>query len=429
MKRLIFSFIVLTICFFSCSKEKDGTPPKITITNPTNSQQINSIDTIQVEFEVADDMNIENIQVSLKNSNDIVVGQSIVKRPDSKKYSFNELFYLNEILLESGSYYFDISASDGENTTRKYIDVNLNEASKNRKGIFISSYNGVSSDVYLMDTSFQSSFYKNYVGDVLGIDVNSYHQQLIHTCYTSGAMVSTDLFTNASAWTISAQSSTTPYFTGVLLGDDHKVYTGYYDGRFKAFNNSGSASISGTANQSFYIQQAALLGNFYVTEQQSIPVGQVKIVLNWAVSGVQFQQATVNEDIKGIYQHSNNEMILLTNTSSNTGNVAFYYMNTGLIGHPFSLSIGKIEDCVEISSGLYLVAEGNNLTLINTNNYTTIPYLAGVSANLLRYDSFSNELFIVNGNQLTIYDYSSKTVKSIYAHSATIVDLDFWYNK
>lgn len=429
MKRLIFSFIVLAACFFSCSKEEDGTPPKITVTKPVNSQQINGIDTIQIVFDVADDMNIENIQVSLKNANDIIVGQSIVKRPGSKKYSFNELFYLNEILLESGVYYFDISASDGENTTRKYVEVNLNEVSKYREGIFISSYNGASSDVYLMDNSFQTNYYKNYVGDVLGIAVNSYHQQLIHVCYTSGAMVATDLVTNNFAWSVAAQSSTTPYFTGLLLGEDHKLYAGYYDGRFKAFNTSGSASISGLANPSFYVQQSALLGDFYVTEQQSIPVGQVQLVLNWAVSGVQFQQVSVNEDIKGIYQHSNNEMILLTNTSSNLGNVAFYYISTGLIGHPFSVSIGKIEDCVEISTGLYLVAEGNNLTYVNTNDFTTLPYLTGVSADLLRYDSFSNELFVVDGNQLTIYDYSSKAVKSIYAHPTTIVDLDFWYNK
>lgn len=429
MKRLIFSFIVLSFYFFSCSKEKDETSPKITITNPVNSQQIYGVDTIQIVLNVADDINIESVQVSLKDANDIVVGQSIVKRPNLKKYSLNELFYLNEIHIESGVYYFDISASDGENTTRKYVEVNLNEVSKYREGIFLSSYNSVSSDVYLMDNSFQTNFYKNYVGDVLGIAVNSYHQQLIHTCYTVGAMVATDIFTKNPEWTIAAQSSTTPYFTSVLMGNDNKVYTGYYDGRFKAFNASGSASINGLANQNFYIEQSALLGDFYVTEQQSIPVGQVKIVLNWAVSGVQFHQATVNEDIKGIYQHSNNEIILLTNTTSNTGNVAFYYLSTGLIGHPFSVSIGKIEDCVEISSGLYLVAEGNNLTYINTNNYTTLPYLSGVSADLLRYDSFSNELFVVSGNQLTIYDYSSKAVKSIYVHSANILDLDFWYNK
>lgn len=429
MKRLFFSFIVLAVLFFSCSKEKDETSPKITVYTPDDGVQIRGIDTIQITFDAADDMNLERVQVSLENENNIVVSHTITKTPNTKKFTFNEAYIVDELHLESGNYYFDISAYDGENTTHKFIDVNLFEVDKIREGIFISSYNGVSSDVYLMDNSYQTNLYKNYVGDVLDISINSHHQQLIHTCHKSGAMESTDLITNLPAWTVPAQSSTTPYFTGVLMGDDNRLYTGYYDGRFKAFNQNGAATISGNANQSFYVQDAALLGDFYVTEQKSIPVGQVQLVLNWVASGVQFQQAAVNEDIKGIYQRTNNEMIVLTNTSGNVGNVAFYYLNTGQIGHPFSVSLGKIEDCIEISTGVYLVAEGNNLTYVNTNDYSTLPYLTGVNANLLRYDSFSNELFVVNGNQITIYDFSSKSVKSTYVHSATIVDLDFWYNK
>ena len=133
--------------------------------------------------------------------------------------------------------------------------------------------------------------------------------------------------------------------------------------------------------------------------------------------------------IIGIYQKNNNEYILLTNNSSNIGNVIFYYLSTGLTGSPFSVSIGKIEDCVEISTGVYLVAEGSNLTLINCNTFSTLSYLTGVTANKLKYDSQSNELFVVDGSQITIYDYTTKSVKSIYVHPTAVVDLDFWYNK
>lgn len=419
----------MSLCFFSCSKEKDESSPKITVRAPTNMQQVNGIDSVKVIFDVEDNENIENVQVSLKNNNDIIVSHNLSKRPNTKTYTFNELYIIDELHLESGQYYFDISASDGENISHKYVQVNLSEVTRVREGIFISSYNGSSSDVYLMDNTFQASYYKNFAGDVLDIAVNSYHQQLIHTCYTNGSMVATDLLTNTTAWTIPALSTSTPYFTGALLGGDHKLYTGYYDGRFKAFNNAGAASVNGYSNPNTYIQQAALLDDFYVTEQKSLAAGQVKVVLNWAASGSQYQQASVNEDIKGIYRRTTNEFILLTNTSSNVGKVVFYYLSTGLTGSPFNVNIGKIEDCIEVSKGLYLVAEGNNLTYINTNTFTALTYLSGVTANLLRYDSFANELFVVDGNQLTIYDFSSKAVKSSYVHSTNIVDLDFWFNR
>lgn len=426
-----FSYIIfVAIVIFSCSKEKDETPPKIVVSAPLNSQQIGGKDTIPVVFNVTDDKNIKNVSVSLRNSNDIIVSHTISRAPNTKSYQFNEAYILDEIHLESGQYYFDINATDGENTSHKFIQVTLNETPKIRKGIFISSYNGSSADVYLMDNNFLINYYKNFSGDVLGIAVNSYYQQLIHSCSITGSLTAIDLNTGNTLWNIAAQSTPpSPYFTSLMKGSDNKIYSGYRDGRFKAFNSNGAASINGWANTNFYVEEAALLGDFYFTEQQSIPVGQSKIVVHWAVSGVQYQQASVNEDVKGIYQKNTNEIILLTNNSSNVGNVLFYYLSTGLTATPFSVSLGKIESCVEISAGLYLVAEGNNLTYINTNNFTTLPYLTGAIANIIKYDSYNDELFVVNGNQIIIYDYTSKLVKSSYVHPTTIVDLDFWYNK
>ena len=428
-KYCIYLFI-LNLFFVSCSKEKDESPPTISVQQPVSGQQINGLDTIPIVFSVSDDENVKGISISLRNSNDDIVAQTISKSVNTKEYQFNESYVLDNVHLQSGAYYFDISANDGENTSHKFINVNLNAIPKTREGIFISSYNGTSSDVYLMDNSYQTSHYKNFSGDVLGITVNSYDQQLVHSCYVSGSLTAINLLNGNTAWTITAQPSPpTPYFTSLMKGYDNKIYSGYRDGKFKAFNTSGAASINGWANTNFYIEEAALLGDFYVTEQQSIPVGQSKIVLHWKASGAQHQQAWVNEDIKGIYQKNNNEYILLTNNSSNIGNVIFYYLSTGLTGSPFSVSIGKIEDCVEISSGVYLVAEGSNLTLINCNTFSTISYLTGVTADKLKYDNQSNELFVVDGSQITIYDYSTKSVKSIYVHPTTVVDLDFWYNK
>ena len=74
-------------------------------------------------------------------------------------------------------------------------------------------------------------------------------------------------------------------------------------------------------------------------------------------------------------------------------------------------------------------AENGNLTLINAGSFFKLPYISGVNANQLVYDDLTDELFVIDGNQITIYDYSTKAVKSYYNHSNTIKDLDIWYNK
>ena len=67
--------------------------------------------------------------------------------------------------------------------------------------------------------------------------------------------------------------------------------------------------------------------------------------------------------------------------------------------------------------------------LVNANNYSTLPYLSGINANKIKYDAFSNELYVIDNNIITAYDFSSKNVLFSYTHTSTVVDLVFLFNK
>ena len=132
MIRFIKIIIVVSCVFISsCSKDKDDVKPTIVVHSPSNMQQINGIDTVQILATISDNSNIEWVKVSLRNSNDIPVLSSITKKPNTTDYELNVMYFFDDIHLASGQYYFDISASDGENTTTKYVDILLNETPKN----------------------------------------------------------------------------------------------------------------------------------------------------------------------------------------------------------------------------------------------------------------------------------------------------------
>jgi hypothetical protein len=82
-----------------------------------------------------------------------------------------------------------------------------------------------------------------------------------------------------------------------------------------------------------------------------------------------------------------------------------------------------------VGNGLYLIARNGDVRLINANNFTTQLYLLGANATLLKYDGFNNELFVVSGNVVTIYDYSSKVVKGTYNHTNPVLDVELMYNR
>jgi len=388
-------------------------------------QQINGIDTVKVLATITDDNNIETVKVSLKNNNDIVVLSTVTKNPNQKEYQLNIAYLFDDIHLASGQYYFDVSASDGENLTHSFIEISLNETPKLREGILVVSNTGSSSDITILDNNYTGSFLMNIAGDYLGSEVNSYDQQLIHASSSNGGVTSVDFNTFTTKWAV---LSSTP-FKAFLYNDRH-VFLGLDNSTFKGYDRFGMNNFNGATNSNSYVESALIHEDYYyVTEQKLIATSNVSLVLYWKGSGVEAQQVAINEDVVGIFSKSANQIVLLTNDVSQNGKVVFYDITSGLKSSPFLINIGKIDDCIEMSNGVYLVAASGNLTLVNVNNFTTLLYLNGVIANKLKYDELTNELFVINGNVVNIYNYSSKSIKGMYTHPNNILNLNFWYNK
>ncbi|PJA06311.1 MAG: hypothetical protein COX70_09685 [Flavobacteriales bacterium CG_4_10_14_0_2_um_filter_32_8] len=431
MIRFIKIIIVVSCVFISsCSKDKDDVKPTIVVHSPSNMQQINGIDTVQILATISDNSNIEWVKVSLRNSNDIPVLSSITKKPNTTDYELNVMYFFDDIHLASGQYYFDISASDGENTTTKYVDILLNETPKTRNGIFVFSNIGSQTDISLLDNNFNSSYYSSLNGDYLDAAVNSYDQQLIHTSGIIGSVSAINLKSGGLAWNVPIITSPpTPYYMGFLYDNQH-IYLGKRNGIIQGYDNNGAANYGANAYPNYYMESALVHENYYlITEQHLISGSAVKLVLYWMASGIEVKQLNLNEEVKGMFSYTSNEIILITNDASSMGKLDFYSISVGLSSSPFSIGVGFIDDCVAISNGIYLVASGGDIILINANNFSTLPYMTGVGANKLKYDELTNELLVINGNLLTIYDYTSKALKGSYTHSTTILNVAFWYNK
>ena len=421
-------FILMLLClFFSCSKDKDDTKPVINIISPVHLQQINGIDTILILATIIDDQNIESVRVSLRNANDIPVLSTITKTPNSNSYNLNVAYYFDDLHLPSEQYDFAISAYDGENTTTKYVAIDYNESARTREGIFVIGNSGSSSVISTLDNTYVGTPYSSISGDFIGAAVNSYDQQFIHSSGTMGSLSAIDLISGTGLWNIPILAF--PY-TG-LLYENQTVYVGDRSGGIQGYDKYGAGNFSVPANSGFYMESAIVHDNtYFVTEQQELSGGDVSLVLHWMTGfNTPVQQAIIDEDIVSIFSLTPNIIVLFTNDIASLGKLIFYDIPNGLTYSPYNINVAEIDDCLEISPGIYLVAEGGNIMTIDANNFTTTPYLTGINASKIWYDEVANELFAANGNNVDIYDYTSKTLKGSYSHSNIIEEIVFWYNK
>ena len=435
--KILNSIIILIVFLFSCSKDKDETKPSISIIAPTHLQQINGIDTVKVTATISDDRNIERVSVSLKDGNGIPIASTVTKTPNTDNYTLNISYFIDNIHLVSGQYPLTVSASDGENTSTSSVTINLNETPKSRTGLFVISNTGSTSDIYYLDNTYNGSFYKSISGDYLGSAVNSYDQQLIHA---SGGTVagtnikSIDLTSSLNAWNIPIiNSPPIPFYTSFLY-ENESIYLGKRNGGIQGFNNNGASNYNAVVIPNFHVKHILQHDNKIITEQGMLSGSSVNLIPYWLASGNPTginAALPPNESVVKMFTRSQNEIVVISNDASLNGNLSFYNPNTGAISS-FPIGLGKIDDCVEVDIGIYLVVHTGIVSKINVN--TGFPFstptvlISGTGANNIWYDDFLNEIFISNGSTLTIHNALGAQIGS-YSHTNIIQEVIFWYNK
>ena len=426
--KTIFIVVGLLI-IFSCSKEKDTQSPVITIDLPTHLQLINSGDTIQVKGVITDNKNIKSIRVVLRDDNNIPALSAINLQVNSTRYELNELYFFNDIHMNTGTYTFTISASDGENITTKYIDVSVGEVPKVRERVFIFDNVANTTSVYQLDNALNTSLFKTINGDFIGGIANSYYQQIISVGSATGNATAIDAEFATNLWEVSTITTPpTPYFT-TAFSDNKTPYLGYYDGEIKGFDAGGNVNFAAHAVNGFYCESGFVHENYLVTEQVNITRTNFRFGLYYLFSGASYLQFLIFEDIIGMYSFKPNEIVLISNDASGNAKLSFFNISANGFSSPFSIGSGKIDATEEVGKGLYLISKNGDIRLINANTFTSQTYLSAVNANKIKYDVYTDELYLIDGNVLTVYDFSSKTLKGSYTHTNPILDVAFMYNR
>lgn len=424
--------MVVVILLISCSKDKDEEKPMIAIASPTELQKVTGGDTVRIVGTVTDNSVIERITITLRDKQNTSVLKTIAKSPDSKTFNLNLNYFFDDVQMVSGEYDFNITASDGENTSTKYISIIYNEFDKKREGVLVLGNSGNFSSIYLLDNSFNVSYYKSINGDYIGAGIDLYNQQLINASKIIGNISATDILSKSEVWSFSVPGNPpTPYYTGFSY-DNQNIYLGKYNGGVQGYDKNGNPNFSTTTNPNYYMESLFVHNNeFVVVEERALVLSNSRTIsMSYLYSGVNVFKTTLMSDVKGMFSRSNVSMALLANDVSLNAKVIFLDILSGGKSSPFNISnLGEIDDCVEVGNGVYLVAASGNLTFVDVNTFSTLGYLSGVPADRLWFDNLTNELYVAKGSVLNVYDYSSRTMKGNYTHTGDIDEILFWYNK
>lgn len=431
-KYLLVLYAILCVIVFSCKKEKDDTGPRIVFNSPVENQSYNVFDYVIVNATVTDDKTIASVNINLLDyQHNAVHSTMAVNVSSSPSFTFNVAYYLDNIHLETGAYFLQITASDGKNDSRKVQPIFITEAPKVLKSTFVvTKPNSTTTVINKLDTVANNLIpYRTFSGDYLSSAANSYYQYYYNCGSVNGAFAGVDLTYDLVKFTINPVVTGQPYFTG-FYPVQKTNYVALKTGYIRGYDYNGNIVYGANAVSGNYAKQMISNTNYLISEQNDLTTGAGILVTYYPTGAIQ-QQVALNQNVIAMYEKDYANVFVFGN-SVGQGLFQLFDRENNYLWNPYPspLATGTILSVAQISSTVYLIAHSNG-TIYKYQYQTTsvTPYLAGYTALQLKYDDVNNHVYIVEDTKITVVNYSSLSVVKTILSSDSIKSVDLLFNR
>ncbi|MGM0647535.1 MAG: hypothetical protein ACQESZ_04010 [Bacteroidota bacterium] len=422
----------LFLCLFlsGCEKEKDQERPVVEILHPASHQSYSIPDTIHIEALVSDNKSIEYIQINIVNELQQPVSHTaIIENINKKEYHLKIDYIVDNPKTESGTYYLQVTASDGITRKNAQQKITLNEADKMlQKYLVITKSNPNQISTYELDTNGQLQFVMSEPTDYLDSQFMSYHQQLIISGSSVYDVKSFEAQQYKQIWHVPVLANPPePYFTA-LNTSEKEILLGFYNGDIARINASGKRIQTTHAEPSLFPYQLIKTSDFIVSAQRNIPNNQRYINSYFLNGGGLHEKLFINYNVHSFYNLTNNQMLILGN-DGNTGSIWTYNLVTKNVWNAKTINQTRVISSCQISENDYLISGESNLYWYRkaTNSLTT--WKTGYSSDFLLYEPLSQTILSAQNSQIHQFRFPSPAVESQTAISEKIHKIHAVYNR
>lgn len=425
------TFLLFVLFFFSCrKKDSDEREPVVSFTTPADNQSFHVFDNIPVTAAVSDETAITFVSVSLVNEQYSPVVPAVSIPVVSPSMTINKLYYIDNIHIESGTYYVMIVASDGINESRTYQRVQIVAVPRVLKHIFVVSQNGSQTSFSTVDSAFTGlQPYYSFAGDYKGSSASSYFQQLYRCGNYTGAFQALDMHFNTIKFSVAPVVSSVPYFTA-FYSDEKKNYVSRYDGAITGYDYDGNTFYNAVSSTGYYAIAMGFDGDRLITEQKDKISGATRLVTHYT-TGVAEKECVISQQAIAFCEKDVDNVFVFGNDAGQGVIQLFDKVNNNLWNpYPYPLPAGIILSALKIDENTYLLGHSNGTVLkyqYLTSSLTT--YVTGYTAVQLRYDDLNNQVVVAETNKISTFNYVTGSLLHSVNSAEAVVNVHLLYNR
>ena len=424
--------IILSLfLFFACSKESDTLPPSVTFSSPIENSLFNIPAEIFVSANIQAEGIIESVGLRLVGSDYSPKSEQELFYPNSSSFELEDYLNIEDVYLESGSYFVEVTAVSGGETKRKYRAIQLAEHPREYEGVVLSHQSGAITRMDgILDTmsiSEVASTQFNYPIDL--IVSNNYDGQFI-VAYSNGLLVGIDKNTEETLWEyFEFDPIFQTFYNDVHVNEvDRSTYFSTNMGDIIGFDGLGNLVREIALGDNVIADEFYIDNDVIICEVIHGP-GDHRIKVISLANGAVLTQKSISMDVSNILKIDEGQYIIAgSGMASEDNQIEIFHSEINAFFSPNSFDVGEILDVVETSNGIAL-AHSSGVFMYDPDTDLISFLTAYPNVNELAYDEVNNMLVLASPNQFAFYSLSTDSEIYSYYFADQVIGIDIIYNK
>lgn len=424
---LVLSF---AFCCISCRKEEDTQAPAVTITSPAQGTQYDVLDVLTVTVQVSDNAELSRVDLQLLNNDMAPVLPVSSHSATGTEQTLNIVYALDDVRMESGTYYFEATAYDvAGNTERTFVQVYVTAIPLRLKNVVAVYTSPGNVNVMLIDSAWNLSSLGVYTGDFSDLAVSSWWQQAGYTGKLSGPFRSITLDGVYPGWTANAFPTTGDYWGNCESIGREWFLNFRSDGVIRAKTWSGQNTVQYNANAGYFFNAFTVSGSYFFADQvDATGTNRVLSVFDKATGGGAVQQTSLSILPMKMFPRDNNSIFIAGNTGAQAKLLIYDFSMNGT-WEPIALPAGRLLSAAQVDANTLLLAMDNGNVYKFTYNPVGTVVWASVSAQEIRYDAADNTVITAEGLNVRRYNYSNASLMNNVALPDSVADVELRFNR
>lgn len=417
----ILTFIIGSL-LFNCKKESNQ-EPIISINLPQSGTLIRAGDSIHVDVNISDDNELLTVSVQLVYLDESPASSAIVYHPANNTFHISTLYHVDNTLLEGGTYYLRISATDGSLSAREVIEILIQPIPIDRLKVFCLTNSANQVQVYDLDWTLGPILYTSLIGDYRSSSLSSYFKRLNILTGTYGILTILDAMSGSIVNEVSGNCPiSTPCFNNLEFKSELN-FVSHYDGNIKGFDSNGLQKFE--VQQDGYFRADAMLldEDKFFAELDYINPQVKKLGTFFYPSGVATLEASIDMDIIKMFKRSQDEIFLLGHKN---GSCVIEVFNKSTNRATLLRNLGSmtLHSAYILQSTNILLASNQGLWNYNIS-LNSISLIRPNELQCVVYDPIYSEYFIAEQNIIRVLDATTFQEKKSYSLPDSVVSIHF----